>query len=281
MREYLKLIRIKHWIKNFLIFIPIICGDVVNYDNIITTILGFFSFSFASSCIYIINDIKDMEKDKLHPRKKKRPLASGKISKKSAIIISMIMLIGSLTLNYLTNIKLIDISLYILLIYIIINILYSFGLKNIAIIDVMLLMLGFILRVYYGSFLIDIEVSNWLFLTIMSGALFLGLGKRKKELIHNKNVRLSLKEYNKEFLDKFQYTTLSMTLLFYSLWTMEKNIDYLVYTIPIVVIIFMRYCLDIEKQEEGDPATIFYSDIFLLVTCFLYAVIMLLILVIL
>lgn len=281
MNEYLKLIRIKQWIKNFLIFIPIICGNVLSYNNIIVTILGFFSFSFASSFIYIINDIKDIEKDKLHPRKKKRPLASGKISKKRAIVISILMLLGSLLLNYFTNMQLINSSLYLLIIYILTNILYSFGLKNIAIIDIVILTLGFVLRVYYGSFLIDIEVSNWLFLTVMSGALFLGLGKRKKELIQNKNVRKSLKDYNQEFLDKFQYTTLSMTLLFYSLWTMEKNIEYLPYTIPIVVIIFMRYCLDIEKQNEGDPVTIFYSDIFLLVTCILYAVIMLFVLVIL
>ena len=280
MWKYLNLIRIKHWIKNFLIFIPIVCGDAISYNNLIVTILGFFSFSFTSSFIYIINDIKDIEKDKLHSKKKNRPLVSGTISKKKAILISILMLIGALILNYLTNMKIISSSLYLLLIYILTNILYSFGLKNIAIIDVVLLTLGFVIRVYYGSFLINIEVSNWLFLTIMSGALFLGLGKRKKELIHNKNVRRSLKDYNEEFLDKFQYTTLSMTLLFYSLWTMEKNIDYLVFTIPIVVIIFMKYCLEIEKQNEGDPVTVFYSDKFLLITCFLYAIIMLFILVI-
>lgn len=281
MGKYLKLIRIKHWIKNFLIFIPIICGEVINYNNMLTTLLGFFSFCFASSFIYIINDIKDIEKDKLHPRKKKRPLASGQISKKNAILVSILILLGSLMFNYLANMELVNSSLYLLITYIVTNILYSFGLKNIAIIDIVLLTLGFVLRVYYGSVLINIEVSNWLFLTIMSGALFLGLGKRKKELIYNKDVRASLKDYNEQFLDKFQYTTLSMTILFYSLWTIEKNIQYLVYTIPIIVIIFMRYCLDIEKQNEGDPATIFYSDIFLLITCLLYAIFMLFILVIL
>lgn len=281
MSNYLKLIRIKHWIKNLLIFIPMICGNVLNYNNIYTTILGFFSFCFASSFIYVVNDIKDIEKDKLHPRKKNRPLASGKISQKTAIIISVLMLLTSLTLNYFTNMQLINSSLYLLVTYIITNILYSFGLKNIAIVDIILLTLGFVLRVYYGSFLINIEVSNWLFLTVMSGALFLGLGKRKKELIHNKDSRASLKDYNVEFLDKFQYTSLSMTLLFYSLWAMEKNVKYLVFTIPIVVVIFMRYCLNVEKQSEGDPATIFYSDKFLLLTCLLYAIIMLLILVIL
>ena len=141
MIEYLKLIRIKQWIKNFLIFIPIICGNVLNCNNIITTIFGFFSFSFASSFIYIINDIKDIEKDKLHPRKKKRPLASGKISKKVAIIISVLMLFLSLILNYFTNMQLINSSLILLLTYILINVMYSFGLKNISIVDIVLLTL--------------------------------------------------------------------------------------------------------------------------------------------
>ena len=280
MSQYLKLIRIKHWIKNFLIFIPMICGNVLNYNNVFTTILGFLSFSFASSFIYIVNDIKDIEKDKLHPRKKDRPLASGKISKKVAIIISIVLLLISIVLNSLATMQFINSALILLLVYITTNILYSVGLKNIAIVDIIILTLGFVLRVYYGSFLINIEVSNWLFLTIMSSALFMGLGKRKKELIHNKDARVALKDYSKEFLDKFQYTTLSMTLIFYSLWAMEKNVDFLVYTIPMVVVIFMRYCLVIEKQKEGDPATIFYADKFLLFSCLLYAIVMFLILVV-
>ena len=115
MKKYLKLIRIKHWIKNFLIFIPMICGDVINCDNIIVTILGFFSFCFVSSYIYIINDIKDIEKDKLHSEKKKRPLASGKINIKTAILISIVMLISALILNYLTNMKIVSSSLFLLL----------------------------------------------------------------------------------------------------------------------------------------------------------------------
>ena len=97
--EYLKLIRIKHWIKNFLIFVPMLCARALSLNNIYVVLLGFFSFCFASSFIYIINDIKDIEKDRLHPIKKSRPLASGKISKRNGIITSVVMLVTSILLN--------------------------------------------------------------------------------------------------------------------------------------------------------------------------------------
>ena len=142
----------------------------------------------------------------------------------------------------------INLSTIFLIAYIIVNIFYSLGLKNIAILDVALLASGFILRVYYGASLVNLEVSNWLFLTILSGSLFLGLGKRKKELLKNIESRKVLKEYNEAFLDKFQYLFLNLTLVFYSLWTMEQNNKYLNYMIPLLIIIFMRFCLNLEKR---------------------------------
>ena len=270
--EYLKLIRVKHWVKNFLVFVPMLCAKLLNLNNIIVVLLGFFSFCFASSFIYIINDIKDIEKDKLHPVKRNRPIASGKISKKNGIILSIFMLIMALVLNVLSQKSFLNIALIMLVLYIIINIFYTFCLKNYAIVDVLLLTSGFIISVYYGAALLNIVVSSWLFLTVMSGALFLGLGKRKKELINNKKVRISLKSYSENFLDKFQYTCLSLTLVFYSLWAMEQNIKYLLYTIPIVVTIFMRYCLVVENNTEGDPATVLYSDKSLMGLCLLFAI---------
>ena len=278
MKDYLKLIRTKHWIKNLLIFIPIICANAITYDNVIQTILGFFSFSFGASFIYIVNDIRDIEKDKLHPKKKDRPLPSGKISKTNAIILAIVMLILSIGVNIYINKNILNPSIYILLTYIIINILYSFGLKNIAIIDVILLATGFILRVYYGALILDINVSSWLFLTILNASLFMGLGKRKKELILNKDVRKVLEEYNEEFLDKFQYVTLTLTLVFYSLWTIEQKVEYLVFTIPLIIIIFMKYCLIIEKSNEGDPTTILYQDKMLLSLCAIYGITMIILL---
>lgn len=281
MKKYIELIRAKHWIKNLLIFIPLICSGFINAENVLNLIIGFFSFSFISSFIYIINDIKDIEKDKLHPRKKKRPLPSGKITKKRAILISIILLIASLSFNYIIYKEILNVSFYLLLAYMIINILYSMGLKNIAILDIILLATGFIIRVYYGASIINVQVSDWLFLTILNASLFLGLGKRKKELINNKDSRKVLKEYNESFLDKFQYISLGLMLVFYSLWTIEQDIKFLSLTIPLLIIIFMKYCLIIEKSDEGDPTTILYQDKMLLFLCLIYGISMIMFLVIL
>ncbi len=274
--KYLKLIRIKHWIKNILIFLPIICAGMLNSDSIVKTILGFLSFSLISSFIYIINDIKDIEKDKNHPRKKNRPLASGVVKKHTAIAIAVVMLILSLSITIIINKSITDLSLYLLLSYMIINIAYSLGLKNVAIIDVVLLSSGFILRVYYGASLFDIDVSCWLFLTILNASLFLGLGKRRKELMNTKESRIVLKDYNESFLEKFQYLALTLTIVFYSLWTIEQNIKYLYFTIPLLMIIFMKYCLFIEKNDEGDPITVLFEDKILILLCIIYGLSMIL-----
>lgn len=270
MKKYFQLIRVKHWIKNFLIFIPLISAKVICFDNVRACIFGFLSFSFMSSFIYIVNDIRDIEKDRLHPKKKKRPLASGAIAKCTAIYIAVLMIILSIIINTIINNHLLNASLYFLLSYMIINFIYSFGLKNVAIIDVILLATGFVIRVYYGAAIIGVKVSSWLFLTIMNASLFLGLGKRRKELVHNKESRSVLKDYNEEFLDKFGYLTLTLTIVFYSLWSIDQGSQYLYYTIPLLMIIFMKYCLSIEKNDEGDPTTILFEDKLLLLLCAIY-----------
>jgi 4-hydroxybenzoate polyprenyltransferase len=281
MKNYIKLIRPKHWIKNGLILIPLICYGTLTKANIINIILGFISFSLMASFIYIINDIKDIEKDKNHPRKKNRPLASGKVKKSTAIIIALLLLIISFGLTIFITKDMTNLSIYFLLAYMLINIAYSMGLKNIVIIDVVLLAAGFILRVYYGAAIVDIEVSNWLFLTILNASLFLGLGKRKKEYINNKDSRIVLKDYNEEFLDKFQYLTLTLTIVFYSLWTIEQSIKYLYISIPLLMLIFMKYCLNIEKTDEGDPTTVLYNDKMLILLCLIYGITMITFLVVL
>lgn len=278
MKEYFKLIRIKHWIKNFLIFVPLVFSKSFNYDNVIMSILGFFSFCFLSSFIYIINDIRDVEKDKLHPSKKFRPLASGKIKKATAMWIAGVMIVTSLVINYYISNNVLNNSLYFLLVYLVINMCYSFGLKNIAILDIILLAAGFVLRVYYGASIIDVEVSNWLFLTVLSASLFLGLGKRKKEKLVSSKSRKVLLQYNENFLDKFQYLTLGLTLVFYSLWAISQENRYLYLSIPMVIIIFMRYCLVIEESDEGDPTTILYQDKILFLLCIVYGVAMMILL---
>ena len=274
LKKYFKLIRIKHWIKNLLVLLPVVCAHMVNLKTIGITLIGFLSFCFASSFIYIINDIKDINVDRLHPRKKYRPLASGEVSVKTGTIIAVILLILSFVINFIASDKILSLPTYLLLSYIVINILYSFGMKNIAIVDVALLASGFVIRVFYGASLLNIEVSDWLFLTIMTSSLFLGLGKRKKELINNKNTRNSLESYTKDFLNYFQYIFLGCMFIFYSLWATNQSNKYLIFTVPLLILIFMKYCLILETTKEGDPTTILYSDKVLLSLCFIYLLVM-------
>lgn len=281
MKKYIDLVRIKQWVKNVLVFVPMVCAGSFNNANVFTTIGGFFSFSLMASFIYVINDIRDIEKDKLHPRKKKRPLASGKIGRKTAIAIAVSMLVLALILNYICIYKTKYYSSFIILLaYAVINLAYSFGFKNVPVVDICLLATGFVLRVYYGASLLNIEVSSWLFLTIMSASLFLGLGKRKKEFLTNKESRKVLDEYNESFLTNFLYLCLVLTLTFYSLWAIEQDNRYIIFTVPLLIIIFMKYCLIMEKSDEGDPTTILYQDKILLFLCSLYGIAMIVLLVV-
>ncbi len=281
MMNYIKLIRIKHWIKNGLIFLPIFFSLSFTKENIISTIWAFFAFSFMASTIYIINDIKDVKKDRNHPKKKTRPIASGKVTIPSAIILAILLFISSIILNYFATKVLFTSALICLLAYLVINLFYSFGAKDIPILDIAILATGFILRVYYGAFIINVPVSNWLFLTILSASLFMGLGKRKKELKIKEEVRKVLKEYNENFLNNFMNICLCLLIVFYSLWTMEQNIRYLFLSIPVVIVILMQYMLYMENSDEGDPITILFQSKPLIVSVFIYLVFMILVMVVL
>lgn len=281
MMNYIKLIRIKHWIKNGLIFLPIFFSLSFTKENIISTIVAFFAFSFMASTIYIINDIKDVKKDRNHPKKKNRPIASGKVTIPNAIILAILLFISSIILNYLATKVLFTSALICLLAYLVINLFYSFGAKDIPILDIAILATGFILRVYYGAFIINVPVSNWLFLTILSASLFMGLGKRKKELKIKEEVRKVLKEYNENFLNSFMNICLGLLIVFYSLWTMEQNISYLFLSIPMLIIILMQYMLYMENSDEGDPITILFQSKPLIVSVLIYLIFMILVMVVL
>lgn len=273
---YLKLMRIKHYFKNLLIFLPLIFSmSFYNIEKDIKTLIGFILFSLVCSMVYIINDINDIEKDKKHPRKCSRPLASGKVTKKEAYsllaILAIIVISGSILMN--TGIY----SSIILIVYLILNMLYSKFLKNIPIIDVICLVTGFVLRVVYGASIIDVEVSNWLYLTIISFSFYLALGKRRNELQAGTDTRVVLKYYNKDFLDKNMYMFLTLMIVFYSMWCVDaSNIvkfdNKLIFTVPILMIICMKYSMDIERKAEGDPVEILFSDKVLLALVLIFII---------
>ena len=280
-KNYFKLARIKHWLKNVLIFIPLVFGmQICDINKLRITLIGTLSFCFISSAVYIFNDIKDVENDRKHEIKKNRPIASGAVTVQEAIILMIILVLSSLLINLLVikNIY----CVLILVIYLLLNIGYSCGLKNVPILDVVILVSGFVLRVVYGANVTATELSKWLYLTIMSGSFFMGFGKRRNEILKQGNeTRKVLKFYTKEYLDKFMYVCLILTIVFYALWSIDATTisrletDYLAYTVPIVLVIFMKYCLNIEGESYGDPVDILTSDKILMGLVLLFIIIML------
>ena len=283
MQKYLKLIRINHWIKNILIFLPLFfSGNIFNISLLLTSILAFFIFSLTSSIVYIINDINDIEKDRLHAIKKNRPLASGIISKKQAIyIIFMLIILVIIGITYLyIKIKYLGVIIVPTL-YLIINILYSKFLKNIAIIDVLLLVSGFVLRVLFGGIVVNITLSKYLYLMIIFGSYYLSFGKRRCEIKKNGDKsRTVLARYNESFLEKNMYVAYALSVVAYTLWCVDPAIannlghDYMFFTIPILMTILQLYSLNIEKDSYGDPVDIILSDKPLLIIGIFYIIIM-------
>lgn len=270
LKKYAKLLRIKHWIKNGLIFLPLIGAYNFLPESILKVFIAFFAFSFMASFVYIMNDIVDVQKDRKHPRKKNRPIASGEISLTKATFIAIFLLVIAIFLNYIAMGSLFNAALGILLLYLLNNICYSFGMKNIPIVDVSLLTAGFVLRVYYGSFVVGIPVSSWLFLTVLCTSLYMGFGKRRKEFGNTEEVRPVLKYYNRRFVENFMNISLTLVVVFYSFWAMEQDNVFLYASIPMLIIIFMQYMLFIETGNEGDPVTVLFQHKSLLITVLIY-----------
>ena len=281
MKNYIKLARFKHCIKNIFIIIPLFFGHkLFDIEADIECILGFFAFSLLSSVVYIVNDINDLENDKRHPQKRLRPIASGKISIKNGIIYAAFLAVLSCVCAYFAC-RENPFSVIFLITYFVINFMYSFGLKNYPIIDVAILASGFLLRLLFGASIVNIEVSSWLYLTVLSLSFYLGLGKRRNELKRQSDTsRKVLKYYSYEFLDKMMYMFMAIALVFYSLWCADpmtvSNLDpsRIVWTVPVIILILMRYSYIVEGDSDGDPAEVVLHDIPILALCAFYALLM-------
>lgn len=278
--DYIALARPKHWIKNVLIFVPCLFGGTIfKKETIIALLISFVSFSLIASCIYYINDIKDVSKDKLHDIKKNRPIASGRVSISSASVIAIFLatILVLILAGYFKGITRIQI-IFVLCTYFFVNLFYSFGLKNQPIIDVMSLAAGFVLRVVYGSIATGVAISQWLLLTILMFSLYMGLGKRRNELrkVKNSMTRSVLKYYSDEYLSRIMLLTMSLGLVFYSLWAslIVKQGNIMVWTVPLVISILMKYELNVEQDNFGDPVEVLTHDkiIFALLAVYVFIV---------
>ena len=275
MKHYLKLMRPHHYIKNFLVFAALACsGQLFDPQKFLAGCLGFAAFCMISSVVYIINDIRDVEKDRRHPTKCRRPIAAGTVTIRNAWILAAVLATLAAVCNGLIFQPL---SSGLLALYLLLNLAYSFGLKNIPIVDITILVSGFLMRILYGAFVTEIVISNWLYLTVIALAFYFALGKRRNELkqLGDGETRKVLEAYPLGFLDKSMNMCLSLAIIFYSLWSMADSTvaaygQYLVFTVPVVMLIVMKYSLNVEGDSDGDPVEVLLHDKVLLALCVLY-----------
>lgn len=260
--------RPQQWIKNFFVFAALVfAGHLRIAHDVLTTCLGFVCFSLVASSVYLFNDIIDLEKDKLHPAKSHRPLPSGALAVPTAFaaagVLAAVGLLGGVILKTEFG--------AILLLYVVINVLYSLKLKETVILDVMTISAGFVLRVVGGAFLISVPTSEWLIICTVLLSLFLGFSKRRHELTileaHANTHRAVLQHYSPYFLDQMIGIVTASTVMSYTLYTISEDTilkfgtNHLIYTVPFVLYGIFRYLYLVHKKEEGgNPTKIVLTD---------------------
>ena len=280
MKHYIQLIRPKHWAKNLFLFVPpFFAGKFFELDKIGLLTGGFVAFSFLASSIYIINDYRDIEDDKKHPEKRKRPLASGSVNKNVAIILSCVLTIAGAVIAYLLDSS--GKFLFIAGLYYLLNLSYSFGLKNIAIVDILILAAGFVLRVKAGAQLAAVSTTEWFIIMTFLLALFLAIAKRRDDVLLKMNtgsdMRKSIRGYSLDFLNTLLGLFCAILIVSYVNYTIspaafEKFGHRLYYTALFVIAALMRYLqITFIHNKAGSPTDVLYKDRFIQVTLVLWA----------
>ncbi|MCL2828079.1 MAG: UbiA prenyltransferase family protein [Oscillospiraceae bacterium] len=265
-RPFIVLVRPKHWLKNGLLFVPILYArNLFEVDLFLGVVWAFIAFCLLSSAIYVVNDLVDVERDRRHPIKCGRPIASGQVGRRQAVCLTILLFLGGFSLAILGS-DTIFVFLFALC-YVLLNLAYSFRLKHYAIIDCFCIAAGFILRIYAGGAASHDGITEWLFLTMTAVSLFLAFGKRRGEMLCVSDAgttRQVLTRYNLQFLNGIIFVTAGLAVIFYALWAMA-NAAAMVYTVPLVIFIVCRYLLMIhEANAQGDPTSVILGDSVLL-----------------
>jgi 4-hydroxybenzoate polyprenyltransferase len=276
MRGYWKLARPHHWVKNVLVLLPLMCsGQLLLWEKLSRGLWAFLAFSLLASTIYCINDVRDRDKDRQNPEKAGRPVAAGVLSPKQALGFGGVLFLLAAVCGFFAAGR-DGISWLWLGCYFVLNLGYSLGLKNYPLVDIAILAAGFLLRLLYGGAVTDIELSKWLCLTVIAMSFYLGLGKRRGERLGGQaQSRAVLKYYSEGFLDKNMYLCVALGVMFYALWTVDDLTvrrvggEALVWTVPLVILICMRYSLDLETHAHGDPVEVLLHDKLLLLLALL------------
>jgi 4-hydroxybenzoate polyprenyltransferase len=279
-------LRPAQWSKNLLLFAGLIFShNLFSMANTLKVVLGFTIFCFLSGCIYIINDLVDLDKDRYHPVKRYRPLAAGKVTPSLALqFATSVFVISSISAYFLDSF-----FALICLVYVTLMVSYSLLLKNIVILDVIIIAMGFVLRAVAGAVLIDVEISPWLLVCTLFLALFLAVAKRRHELTllaHNAaNHRDSLSAYSTTLLDQMIAVVTTSTLIAYTLYTLAPRTREIVgtpnlaITLPFVIYGIFRYLyLIYQKNEGGSPEILIFSDKSLMIDLILWVIVVIMVL---
>lgn len=273
LKGFIQLLRPKQWIKNLFIFAPLLFSrNIDKLPYVIAAAYAFSCFCMTSSTVYIFNDMLDVENDRQHPRKSKRPLAAGVISKREAQGLMVLMLPAVIILSFMLNFS----FGIIVLMYLMNNLLYTLYVKHMVILDVMSIALGFILRVAGGALAISVLISPWLLLCTFLLALFLGFSKRRNELVVLQETaqshRMILEHYSLDFIDNMLSIVTASTLISYSLYTFFASEDkYTMITILFVLYGIFRYQYLIYNKKLGEsPEELVLMDKPLLINILLW-----------
>lgn len=283
MTKYLKLLRVEQWVKNAFVFLPLFfSGNFFQEGLLLQSIYAFVVFSLTASCIYIVNDYSDIEADKKHPEKKYRPLASGVISKPLALSILASLILGIVGFMWFGQ-QYFGINIWkfgaIILFYFVMNLGYTFHLKHVAIIDVCIVSLGFVLRVLAGGYATGIPISQWAILLTFVLALVLALGKRRGELINAQisgKTRKALDGYNVQFADIALSISVTLAIICYLMFTVTPEVQSkfgmkIFYTVLFVVFAFLRYLQQtLVYNKTESPTKIVYKDRYIQITILLW-----------
>jgi 4-hydroxybenzoate polyprenyltransferase len=266
----LKLIRVHQWVKNGFVFAPVFFASRLNQGGVwLQVTIAFFAFSVMASCIYVINDYVDIERDRLHPSKCKRPLAAGTITKPQAkwLIISLLAVAVALSITLPFP------AILIVLGYFVMNLFYSFKLKHIAIIDITIIAIGFLLRIFLGGVTTQVLISHWLIMLTFLLAMFLGLAKRRDEYLiylQGKSTRTSIEGYNIDFINVAMMLTASVTVVTYIMYTVSDEVtqrighsDLYITTIFVVLGILRYLQQTLVFTQSASPTKILLHDHFL------------------
>lgn len=270
----IKLLRVKQWIKNFFVFGALIFSfKFTDLNSIVQSTYAFILFCFISSAVYILNDIVDIEKDRAHPKKRFRPIASGKVSIKKALVVMSLLIAISLGFSFYIN----KYMTLMLIIYFVNNILYSFFTKKMVILDVMSIALGFILRVLTGGIAIGVTLSPWIILCTLFISLFLGFEKRLAEIktmgSDSTSSRAILEEYTIDMLEQFITISSACTMVFYALYTILVHTNKPMYITNLFVIYgLLRYKYLVSKGEGESPSDAVLGDTSIMLTVLLWVI---------